>query len=348
MNLPTTNLMLRKSVLRHFCLPLLFTATAFASEPGVFDRTLIVTGPVALDVRSDPGGVTIRAGSATTFVVHATVKPLYGRLDLGVAEHNIVALVKNPPIEQNGNSIRVGYPKSASLLGAVTVHYDIQTPRATSVHAYTESGGIRIKGISGPIETTTASGRTEVIDIEADLKVTGRSGAVAIRNAGDNVLIRTTSGGIQLQSARGNVDTETTRGRTEISDVGGQVHSSTHSSSIRIAAAKGAVEARNTSGSIDALQLGGAVHAETTSGAIRISQEAAGPIRALTGSGSINVELVKGAGYRLDAASKSGKIAGKAANKLLRTRGAHVLRGQIGTGGPLVDLDTRSSKIEVD
>src|SRR5664280_1315814 len=143
--------------------PFLLCAFAFASEPGTFDRTLPVSGPVTLDVRSDPGGIYITAGSSQNVVIHAIIKPLYGTVDLDIAEANIRALEQNPPIEQVGNQIRIGYVKDPALLRAVTIRFDIATPRATEVHAHTESGGISIDGIAGPAETVTSSGRTEIV-----------------------------------------------------------------------------------------------------------------------------------------------------------------------------------------
>ena len=326
----------------------LFCAFAFASEPGTFDRTLPVSGPVTLDVRSDPGGVYITTGSSLNVVVHAIIKPLYGRLDLDIAEANIRALEQNPPIEQVGNQIRIGFVKDPALLRAVTIRFEIATPRATQVRAHTESGGISIDGIAGPAETVTSSGRTEISNVEGELKVTGHSGAIIIRDTGGHVSVHNGSGGLQLYGIHGAVETETTSGRTEISDVSGDIRATTHSASIRIDKAKGAVEAHNTSGSIDALQSSGSVHAETTSGAIRISQVSPAPIRALTRSGAIKVELASGGGYLLDAQSASGKVSGLSTSTLARTKDAHSLKGQIGSGGPLVDLDTHSSKIEIE
>ncbi len=292
--------------------PLLFGACALASEPTTVDRTLAVTGPVTLDVRADPGGIIITTGSSASVVVHAFIKPLYGRLDFEIAEANILALTKDPPIEQSGNHIRIGYAKDPSLLRAVTIRYEIETPRETAVQAHTESGGIRIEGITGPVEAVTSSGRTQISNVEADIKVADHSGAIVVRSAGGNVFVRNESGGIELSSIRGSVDAET------------------------------------TSGSIDALQLGSSIHAETTSGAIRISQVSPAAIRALSRSGAIKVVLASGAGYQLDAMSHSGKIAGTATSEFQTTKNAHSLKVQIGSGGPLVDLDTHSSKIEID
>jgi DUF4097 and DUF4098 domain-containing protein YvlB len=327
---------------------ILFCASALASEPGRFDRTIPVSGPVTVDIRSDPGGVYITTGASPNVVVHAIIKPLFGRFDLDIAEANIRALEKNPPIEQVGNRIRIGYVKDPGLLRAVTIRFEIETPRAAQVHAQTQSGGISIDGIAGPVETITSSGRTEISNVEGELRITGNSGAILIRGAGGHVSIRNGSGGLQLSGIRGGVDAETSSGRTEISDISGDVRATTHSASIRIDNVTGSVRVQNLSGSIDALQVRGSVHAETTSGAIRISQVSAAPIRALTRSGAIKVELANGGGYLLDAQSVAGKVAGPDLSTLARTKDAHSLKGQIGDGGSLVDLDTHSSKIEIE
>jgi hypothetical protein len=326
---------------------LLGTCLALASETGSFERTLSVSGPVDLDVRSDPGGIVITTGSAASVRVHAVIKPLYGEFDLGLAEANIRALQLNPPIEQVGNRIRIGYVRDPALLRGITMRLEIESPRASRAHAYTESGGIRIEGIDGPVETVTSSGRTEISNVAKEVNAAGRSGAMVIRGIGGHVSVRNQSGGIQALSIDGEVDAETTSGRTEISSVSGGVHSKTHSGSISIDNAKGSVVAINTSGSIDALQLAGPVHAETTSGAIRISQVRPAAIRACADSGAIKVELANRGGYTIDAQSDSGRVSGPVADKLDRGKERHRLQVQVGAGGPLVDLDTHSSRIEI-
>lgn len=225
--------------------------------------------------------------------MHAVIKPLFGMLDLGISEANIRALEQNPPIRQDGNRIRIGYVKDPALLTGVSMRLEIETPRATQLHAHTTSGVIRIDGIDGPALTETSSGRTE------------------------------------------------------ISNIAGDVTANTHSGSIRIDNARGAVVAHNSSGSIDALQLAGSVHAETSSGAIRISQVNPAPIRARAHSGSIKVELADRGGYLIDAQSHSGRVSGPVGNGPEQVANNHRLKEQIGAGGPLVDLDTHSSKIDI-
>jgi hypothetical protein len=321
---------------------------AAASETRTVDRNLVVTGEVGLDVSSNPGGVTIKAGSVGSVRIHAVIRPLYGTLDLGLAEANIRALEKNPPVEQQGNRIRIGYVSDPAILRAVSIHFDIETPHATSVRAHTTSGGIRIDGIAGPAFADSQSGRIEINDLAADIEVTNSSGAVVIRKAGSRISVRNGSGGIQILGAQGRVDVETTSGRTEISEVHGDVRSRTNSGSIRIDNASGAVVANNHSGSIEVLQLSGPAQAETQSGSIRISQINPAAISARTVTGQIKVDLAGGRGYTIDAKSRSGKVSGPKTTGADRIVTLHRVKGQVGEGGPLVSLDSRSSKIEID
>ncbi len=327
---------------------LLGTCIALASQPGSFDRTLEASGPVQLDVRSDPGGIIITSGSGSAVHVHAVLNPLYGRLDLDLAEANIRALERNRPIEQVGNRIRIGYVSDPAMLRAVSMRLEIETPRMTQVHAQTISGGIRIDGLNGPADTETSSGRTEIGNVAADVSVVNHSGAIVIRSIGGHVSARSESGGIQIVDVHGPVDAQTTSGRTEISQVSGEVRSMTRSGSIRIDNAQGAVTAHNTSGSIDAFQLTGSVHAETRSGAIRIGQTRPAPIRALTSSGSIHVELASRGSYSIDAQSVSGRVSGPVSGGFTQIAENHHLKEQTGGGGTLVDLDTHSSRINIE
>ena len=320
---------------------------AAASEAGKFERTLSVTGAVDLDVISNPGGMSIVAASASSVRVRAVIRPLYGVADLGMSEANIRALEQNPPVEQTGNRIRVGYVANPEILRGVSVHFDIETPRETRVRAHTTSGGIRIDDIAGPASADSSSGRIELNNVAAEVEVKNSAGAVVIRSAGSRVSARNTSGGIQIFAAQGPVDVETSSGRIEMSGVRGDVHSRTHSASISIDNASGTVVANNHSGSVDVFQHTGPVQAETKSGAIRIAQVTPAAITARTDTGAIKVNLAARRGYTLDAQSDSGKVTGPMTNGAGRIADAHRLKGLVGDGGPLVDLDTRSSKITV-
>ena len=78
----------------------------YASSEGHFDRTLQVNGSVTLDVSTGSGDITVKTGGSNQVVVHGTVHSsnwIFG-------DSNAVQKTEsNPPIQQSGNSIRIGY-----------------------------------------------------------------------------------------------------------------------------------------------------------------------------------------------------------------------------------------------
>ncbi len=325
-----------------------YSSPISAAELGMFDRTLPVTTEPDLDVSSGPGGVTVSAGAPGAVRVRAIIRPLFGAADLGVAEAKIRALEERPPIEQQGNRIRIGFIEDPSVFGRVSITYEIETPRESRCRVSTSSGGIQIAGIGGPATATSSSGRIEIDSVSKEVVVKNSSGAVVVRRSGANVSANTTSGLVQVLDTKGPVAIETTSGRTELTDIAGEVKSRTNSGSIIANGVGAGISATNHSGSIDAHRVAGEIVAQTKSGAIRISQVSPAPITARTDDGAIRVELAHRGGYDLDAQSRSGKVSGVGPDGAERVVQDHRVRGQVRGGGPLVDLDTRSSKITID
>ena len=213
---------------------LFMSVPAVATETRTVDRTLTITGEVDLDASTGPGSVFIAAGPAGVVRIHAVIRPLYGAADLGLADPAIQALEQKPPIEQEGNRIRVGYVNDPAVLGRVSITYAIEMPSDSRCRVATSSGGIRVDGIAGPASVESSSGRVDIEAVTKDVIVKNSAGAVAVRRSGSQVFVRTTSGGIQVIGAKGAVDVETSSGRTEVSDVAGTVNSRTRSGSIVI------------------------------------------------------------------------------------------------------------------
>jgi hypothetical protein len=331
-----------------FCL-LMFLAggsVAAASESRAFDRTLSVATPVALEISTGHGAIQVRQGHEDAVRIHAVLRPLYGRLDLGLAEESLRALEQNPPIEQTGGRVRIGYTQLQNLRN-VSMSVEVEIPAASEVHAETSSGGIGIAGAFNLVVSRTESGHTEIHDVSGRVIAGSKSGGFLVREIGENVRIQTESGGVQVVGVGGELDLSSRSGRIEASDITGAVRATTHAASIHIDNANSSVTARNVSGSIDAFRVTGAVHAESKSGAINIAQAQAAPIRAVAESGAIQVDLVGQSGYTIDAQSHSGKVAGSVARSSGLADNAHRLRQLVAGGGPLVDLDTRSSRIEI-
>ncbi len=269
-------------------------------------------------------------------------------VDLDRAEAHIQALERNPPIEQHGNRIRIGYLKDPSLLNGVSMHLEIQAPRESQIQAQSSSGGIRVDGIRGPVQTETHSGLIDVRDVAAGhVRAVTHSGAITIQKVDGSVFAQNDSGGIRVDGSSDKVTSETGSGRIEMNDIAGEIRATTHSGSIVIHKANGPVFVRNDSGSIEATEVAGAIDAQTGSGAIRLSQAKPAPIRAHADSGAIRVKLVSGSGYAIVARSDHGKVS-VPKKRVEGDLKQHHVDGKIGAGGPLVDLGTDSSSISID
>jgi DUF4097 and DUF4098 domain-containing protein YvlB len=323
-----------------------YMCTAFAIGEGTFDRSLSVSGTVDLDVRSDIGGMTMTVGPVTSVQVHAVLRPQYGVADLARAEEHIRALERDPPIERNGDRIRIGYPKDPSLLNGVSMHLDIQAPRESQIQGSTSSGGIRVDGIRGPVNARTKSGHIQLNEISGEIRAVTHSGGIEIHRAGASVFALNDSGGILVEDAR-QVTSQTGSGRIEIAGIVGEVRATAHSGSIVVHKVDGPVFARNGSGHIEAAGIAGAIDVQTGSGAIRLTQTQPAPVRARADSGAIHVKLASQDDCAILAQSHSGNVS-IPERTVQGDVEKHRVDGKIGLGGPLVDLRTDSSNISID
>ncbi|HEY6936884.1 MAG TPA: hypothetical protein VI424_07015, partial [Terriglobales bacterium] len=135
-----------------FCIS---TIPAQAAARGSFQRTLTVTGPVDLDVSTGSGDIDVHSGAVGSVQVTGRIKVSgWG----GNGDEKVRRLEQNPPIEQNGNSIRIGYITDPDLRRNVSIDYQIVVPQATSLTSHTGSGDQKIDGIKGPLEARSGSG----------------------------------------------------------------------------------------------------------------------------------------------------------------------------------------------
>src|SRR5262249_15887975 len=81
---------------------------ASASATGHFEGTLQVSGPVDLDVVSSSGNITVHTGTGNSVSVSAKIRAQNSWLFGGDEEAKVRRIEQNPPIEQQGNTIRIG------------------------------------------------------------------------------------------------------------------------------------------------------------------------------------------------------------------------------------------------
>jgi Putative adhesin len=251
----------------------LFSAVALAAQTdGSFDKSVTVSGPVELDVKTDSGGITVVRGGAGTVRVHAILKAQHNWFGSGDVAGRIRELERNPPVEKSGNQVRIGYVRDRDLLKGVSMRLEIETPADTQVRARADSGGIRVDGVQGPVDVHTDSGGIEVHNIASDVRAAADSGGIHISNINGAVTAHVDSGGIEASEVAGNIDAKADSGSIRLSQ--------TKAAPIHVRSDSGGVSVKLAPG------LGYDAQLETSSGHIRVPE--------MTANGSFSSHRVDG------------------------------------------------------
>ncbi len=172
-----------------------------------FERTYKVTGPAQVHIETGSGDVIVRRGQSGTVHVKGTIH-LTGSIfgNPIEAEHKADEMVANPPIEQDGNLIRIGGRKGESegsdvlFPKNVSIDYEIETPADTQIDSRTGSGDYQISGLKGPVSIESGSGDIKIEDILGKVRVKTGSGDVVLDNSGgDGIEVETGSGDMALR-----------------------------------------------------------------------------------------------------------------------------------------------------
>ena len=121
-------------------------------------------------------------------------------------------IVDNPPIQQSGNTIRVGQTHE-SLFNHVSIDYDITAPKNTHLKAESGSGDVKAASMGGGTRLETGSGTINGDDLGGDSYLQTGSGDVRVNfSNGGNVIAGTGSGSIRITGVKGSLKAETGSG----------------------------------------------------------------------------------------------------------------------------------------
>ena len=281
----------------------------YASSEGHFDRTLQVNGSVTLDVSTGSGDNTVKTGSSNQVVVHGTVHSsnwIFGSDDA------VKKTESNPPIQQSGNGIRIGYNLPDDVKRHVSINYEITVPADTNLQAHSGSGNIDVNGVRSAVEVQTGSG-----DIRA-------------RDLGKGLRAQTGSGNIRAESVAAPFNGQTGSGDIEADLTGsGDVDIHTGSGTIRVHGIKGGLRAKTGSGNIEA------------------DGSVTGPWQLQSGSGNVRLAVGSGNGFNLDAHTSSGSLHSDLPITVQGSLNKNQIKGAVNGGGPGVEVNTSSGDIDI-
>lgn len=305
-------------------------STVACAAEGNFQRTLQVTGPVELTIYSGSGTITVRTGGNSTVEIRGTIRASGGFFSSDEADRNVRYLEAHPPVEQQGNIIKIGTSSDPHARN-VSISYDLVVPVNTRLSSRTGSGNQTLDGISGPLEASTGSG-----DIKAS-------------NIGGSVQAATGSGQIVLERVKEGVRASTGSGSIRATGVDGSIRASTGSGDVAVEqSGAGDVQINTASGNITVKQAHGVVHAKTASGSITAEGGGPSPWYLESVSGNVSVRVPPNLGFDLHAHTVSGSISTNRPLTLQGKIGHRELTGKAGNGGFLLDVGTVSGDIHID
>ncbi len=247
---------------------------------GSFEKTLAVSGAVNLSVETAAGGIFVRSGSDNAVHIKAHIRARNSFIG-GNAEDKIQKLQQNPPIQQQGNTIRITRPSDPDLRNNVRIEYDIIAPARTQLTTNRGAGNSSINGLALPVEATTGAGTITVEDLAGDVRLHTGAGTVNAKSIGGALDIESGAGSIHVQGepkhdwrlkagagsirlevpseASFNLDAESGLGKVSISDSLALKDSTISSSRVRgkVGAGGPTVEISNGAGSIDISRASG-------------------------------------------------------------------------------------------
>jgi DUF4097 and DUF4098 domain-containing protein YvlB len=306
-----------------------------AATTGHFERTLQVNGTVELEVSSGSGNINVHQGGEGSVSVTAKIHSNNGTSWLfgsGNIEERIRKIEQNPPIVQQGNTIRIGRIEDRDLTRNISIDYDVTVPPQTRLNSHTGSGDQTISGLQQPMTAKTGSGNVTVDRISAETRVSSGSGD------------------LKINSVKGILYADTGSGNIRADDIAGDVFANTGSGDVEIRqSAGGSVKAQTGSGNINLHGVKGGLRADAGSGNIQAEGEPTSDWRLGAGSGNITLKVPTQASFNIDARTSSGTL--RLNNHQVTTQGTlarNHIQGKVGNGGVLLDLHTGSGDIELE
>lgn len=317
---------------RQFCLMIVVAvscaAPLFAAE-GQFQRTLSVNGSVNVELTTGSGSIQVHTGGSNQVQITGHIKAT-DWFSSG-SEERIKRIEDNPPIQQSGNSIRVGHLEDPELRRNISISYELVVPADTQMRSETGSGNQTIDGIHGMLEAEAGSGGLRISNIGSAVRANTGSGNIEIDHVQGSVRAKAGSGSIRATEIAGAFEADTGSGRVTLEQ--------TAPGTVRVGTGSGGMELHGVRGSLEA-------HAG--SGGIRADGDPTGSWLLRTGSGTVEVKVPSNAAFDLNAHTSSGSISVNHPVTVEGAMGRKEIHGKVRGGGVPVEVTTGSGNIEIE
>jgi hypothetical protein len=284
-----------------------------------------------MTIRSHVVGVLLLAATWIAIPAHAQRFAFERTYDVGTSPVIDVSTTRGTI------NIRVGEPGRIIVTGATTVRLGLTSPADSVERARTVAANppieqsethLRLRSPANPDDSRAMTVNYDLrVPANTRIMAVSDSGAIEVRDVTGHVDVRTQSSAISLMSL-GSADVDTGSGAVRLDGASGEVRISTSSSGIT------------------ARDLRGGLHTRTESGRTILSGTPSSLWDVSAGSGSIQIDFFAPAKATLQAMTGSGSVEtpDRMVNGSIEKRR---VEGEIGGGGPVVRLASRSGSIRV-
>ena len=294
-----------------------------------FERALEVTDRAEVDVSTVRGKIEIVAGEPGRIQITGAATVRVGWNVPANAVDLARQVAANPPIEHQGNIVRLRPPHDDATQRAVTVNFQLRVPADTRVKTTSDSGATSVRGIGGTVHVQTQSGAIEVHSLGGDATISSGSGAVTADSVAGPLAVVTSSSSFAATGLGSSLRVRTQSGEVNAALTGtGDVDIETGSSTIHVRG------------------LQGALTAKTQSGHVSVQGAPRQPWVATTGSSGVSFDVEAGVPFSIDATSRSGSVA-VAGGRVEGSEAKRHVVGDVNGGGPMVRINSGSGSIQV-
>ena len=219
-------------------------------------------------------------------------------------------------IETDADSVSVRVPRPSIRRNNQGARLVIKIPRNTRLDRITSSNGsLRAQDGSGPARFRTSNGSIRVEDLHGDLEA------------------ETSNSSIEVQGVDGETIAHTSNGHIRAERLGGSLDASTSNSSVHA----------------DITRADRPVRLDTSNGAVELTlpPKFSSGVHVDTNNGSITLRMAEGTNARISARTSNASISTEFEVRAQGDIGKNRLDGVIGSGGPLIDLNTSNGGIHL-
>ncbi len=268
--------------------------------------------------------------------------PPGGRLDLENTNGSVdITGWDRNTIEVSGTK----YASSESLLRDIQIKVNVSGNNASVVTEapkdFTHGGFGARYSIRVPREISIGRGKTT-------------NGSIAIEDLQGGGRLESTNGRITMRRDTGDYEVQTTNGSIDVEGCSGLERAHTTNGSIRGELKTGAIRAHSTNGSIDFTLRKAAdareIAVSTTNGSVvlALAEFHDNPVTAETTHGNVTLRLPADTNARLDARTSFSRISSDLPLSSTEDVSKHELKGQLGSGGPLISASTTTGSIRIE